>query len=74
MKIVFVGESWNGSSARSLREALNAMPGIVLDDIAEDLHVRSSRHFVLKVADRLTRPLQKQQLMAEIDEERNRRM
>lgn len=36
MKILFVGETWKGSSARSMKEALSALPGVDLDEIGED--------------------------------------
>jgi hypothetical protein len=36
MKIVFVGESWLGSCARSLREALARHPDVMLDEINEE--------------------------------------
>lgn len=34
MRIVFLGESWRGSTARSQRDALSVLPGVDLQDIA----------------------------------------
>lgn len=36
MRIIFVGETWKGSSARSMREALSALPEVDLDEVGED--------------------------------------
>ena len=40
MRILFVGESWLGSCARSLKEAMTRQPGVDLDEVNEDLHVQ----------------------------------
>ena len=37
MKVLYIGESWLGSCARSIKEALARQPGIVLDEVNEDL-------------------------------------
>jgi len=66
MKIVFVGETWNGSSARSLRDALAALPDIFVDDVSEDLHVPWARRLLLRGVYKAVRPLQRLELNAEI--------
>lgn len=38
MKLLFVGESWRGSCARSLREALSRNGSVQVDDLAEDAY------------------------------------
>jgi hypothetical protein len=61
-KILFIGESWQGSSARSLREALAALNGIEIADIAEDHVFPKYVHLALRIANRLLRPLQSVEL------------
>lgn len=58
MRILFVGESWIGSSARSLREALTALPGVVVCDIGQDQFLPMYRGLVLRLANRLLRGFQ----------------
>ena len=36
MKVLFIGESWLGSCARSMREALARQVDVELDEIDED--------------------------------------
>ena len=67
MKILFVGECWMGSSARSLREALAVLPEVAIDEIGEDLYVPHYRSLPLRVANRLLGPLQRREMAAEID-------
>lgn len=43
MKILFVGESWLGSCARSLKEALARNPTVVLDEINEESYLPKHR-------------------------------
>lgn len=54
-----------GSSARSLREALGALPGVELDEIGEDLLVPRHHSRLLRGINRLLRPLH----VAEIERE-----
>jgi spore maturation protein CgeB len=55
VKILFVGETWKGSSARSLREGLELIPGLSIDEVGED-HYSSRYHGkVLRGIDRLLR-------------------
>lgn len=66
MRILFVGETWMGSSARSLREAFAGLPGVYLDDIGEDHYLPRYRLLLLRLINRLTRSLQRQDLRREI--------
>lgn len=43
MKILFVGESWLGSCARSMKEALSRQPEVVLDEVNEDFYFPKHR-------------------------------
>ena len=66
LKMLFVGESWNGSSARSLREALGEMPDVTMDDIGEDLYFSKARNLLLQGISRALNPLQRMELEQEI--------
>lgn len=66
MKILFVGETWKGSSARSLREALAVLPGITLDEIGEDHYFPRGRSMAVRVANRVLRPWHQRELAREI--------
>lgn len=61
-RILFIGETWQGSHARSLREALAAQPNVMLSDIGEDHFFPNYRHLPLRIANRLLRPLQRREL------------
>jgi spore maturation protein CgeB len=61
-RILFVGEAWRGSSARSLREALAQQPQVVISDVGEDHFLPNYRHLPLRMANRLLRPLQRRKL------------
>lgn len=54
MRILFVGESWHGSCARSLKEALRRRPDIVLDEVNEDLWFPRPHARWLRALSRLT--------------------
>ena len=62
MNILFVGDSWQGSTARSTREALAAMPDVNLDDIGEDHYFPAGRSLVVRGAKRLLRPWHRREL------------
>src|SRR5690349_5487433 len=64
MKILYIGESWNGSSARALRESLETRAGVIMDDIGEDLYVPTSAYFLPKAAYKFLRPLQRRELIS----------
>lgn len=66
MRIVFVGETWMGSSARSLREALCANPSLYVDEIGEDLYFPKGRSLVVRGMNRLLYRWQRAELEAEI--------
>lgn len=65
-RILFIGETWQGSSARSLREALALQPKVVISDIGEDHFLPSYRHLPLRIANRLLRPLQRRELQSAV--------
>lgn len=67
IRLLFVGESWFGSFARSLREALAALPDLYLDDIGEDLYVPKGRSPVIRASNRLLRRWYRAELAREID-------
>lgn len=65
--MLFVGEAWSGSSARSLREALAPLPGLSIDDVGEDLYLPKGRSLVVRGCNRLLRRWYQAELAAEID-------
>lgn|GEM_PF-632305 len=65
-RILFVGDNWHGSSARSMREALAARSDLALTDVGEDRYVPAYRGAALRLAGRLLRPLQRRELAAAI--------
>jgi len=66
MKILFVGETWKGSSARSLREALTVLPGVYMDAIGEDLYFPKGSSLLVRGTNRLLRPWHRAELEREI--------
>jgi len=66
LKIVYVGETWLGSSARSLRDALAVRPGVDIDDIGEDHYLPRHSTLLLRGANRLLRPLQRLEFEREV--------
>lgn len=66
LKLLFVGETWNGSSARSLRDALGCIERVVLDDIGEDHFRPKGRSFFTRGINRLLNPLYRHELEVEI--------
>jgi glycosyltransferase involved in cell wall biosynthesis len=61
-RILFIGEAWQGSSARSMREALALLPEVVVNDIGVDHFLPNYRYLPLRIANRLLRPLQLREL------------
>jgi len=53
MRLLFVGESWLGSCARSLKEALGRQPGIDMDEVNEDTFFLKGRTLWLRGVARL---------------------
>ncbi len=62
LKILFVGESWLGSCARSMKEALMRHAQIVLDEVNEDLYFPKHRAKWLRGVHRLLNKAYKQEL------------
>jgi len=62
IRILFIGETWQGSSARSLRDAFARQPGVMINDVGEDHFLPNYRHLPLRIASRLLRPLQQREL------------
>jgi hypothetical protein len=56
MRILYVGETWQGSSARSTREALATLPGVYVDELGEDHYFARGRSLLVRGANRLLRP------------------
>lgn len=53
LKLLFVGESWYGSCARSLKEALNRHPKVILDEVSEDLYFPKSSNRWIRAINRM---------------------
>jgi hypothetical protein len=64
--MLFVGESWLGSCARSLKEALSRRPDVVMAEVNEDLHVPRTRNLWLRVAYRIAARLYRDELFQAI--------
>src|SRR3981081_2686459 len=62
MRILFVGESWLGSCARSLKEALTRQPGVDLDEVNEDLFFPKHQAKWVRSINRLLRGAYKREL------------
>lgn len=62
MRLIFVGETWRGSSARSLREALATEQGVQVDDIGEDHYRPKGRGHVVRGMNRLLLPVYRKEL------------
>ncbi|HXH29516.1 MAG TPA: glycosyltransferase [Bacteriovoracaceae bacterium] len=66
MKILFLGESWQGSCARSLKEALERQSGITLIEISEDALFPKVKGLFLRGVNRFLAPAYRRELYAEI--------
>lgn len=66
LKILYIGETWNGSSARSLRDAFAAIDGIEIDDIGEDQYSPRARGLPVRLSNRLLGPLYRMEIFHEI--------
>ena len=53
MKILFIGASWKGSSARSLLEGLESIPETFIDEVNEDHYKPLYKSLVLRLINRL---------------------
>ena len=56
VKILFVGDTWQGSTARSMREALTALPDVAMQEISEDHYFHGGTALRVRVTNRLLRP------------------
>ena len=54
MKILFIGETWKGSSARSLREGLDSIPGVLIDEVGEDHYRPHYKSKILRLLNRIS--------------------
>jgi glycosyltransferase involved in cell wall biosynthesis len=66
IKILFVGATWKGSSARSLREGLGQLPDVFMDEVGEDHFLPLYRSKPLRALNRLVKPWQIKDLEREI--------
>lgn len=66
MRILFVGESWLGSCARSMKEALMRQPGVDLDEVNEDLFFPKHQAKWVRGINRVLRGVYKRELEREL--------
>lgn len=66
IRILFVGETWRGSSARSLREGLERIDGIWLDEVGEDHYFPKAHSRALRGVMRLVHPMLRAELEHEV--------
>lgn len=66
MIILFVGETWKGSSARSLCESLTKIPDLIVDEIGEDNYLPRYCSLFLRILNRLIKPQQILELQRQI--------
>jgi hypothetical protein len=65
-RILFIGDTWQGSSARSLREGLADLPTVTIRDIGVDTLMPSYRHLPLRLANRVLRGFQRRELRSAV--------
>jgi hypothetical protein len=65
-RILFVGDTWQGSSARSLREALADRPTVTVRDIGIDTFIPNYSHLPLRLANRVLRGFQQRELRSAV--------
>ncbi|MBL4782707.1 MAG: glycosyltransferase [Porticoccaceae bacterium] len=68
MKILFVGQTWLGSCARSMKEALARHPEIELDELAEDAFTPKVNSKLLRGLNKLVRPLYQKEFNQQVVE------
>jgi hypothetical protein len=66
LRVLFVGESWLGSCARTLREALARRPDVVVDELAEESFYPNMPQRWLRAAARLLRPMHRRAVHAKV--------
>jgi len=62
VRLLFVGEAWKGSSARSMREALESLQAAAVSDVDPGHYFPCYRSIVMRGANRLLRSLQCKEL------------
>lgn len=62
LKVLYVGDTWNGSSARAMREGLSALPVVEMEDVGEDQYFPRHRSPVLRVMQRLLAGMYRREL------------
>ena len=62
VKILYVGDTWQGSTARSMREALTALPDVIMHSIAEDHYFPGGPSLLARARNRLFGPWQRRGL------------
>lgn len=68
MKILYIGESWLGSCARSLKEALSRRSGVTLEEVNEDIIIPKPRGRLLRALNRVIGPAYRRELFDRINE------
>src|SRR6266571_2449348 len=66
MKVLFVGESWFGSCARSMKEALGRHSEVLIDEVNEDLCFPKSSMRSMRLLNRLLRNEYRKELLRQI--------
>lgn len=66
IRVLFNGESWLGSCARSLQEALSRQIGVELDELSEDSWFTKPRARWLRALNRLIGPAYRREFNAQI--------
>jgi Glycosyl transferases group 1 len=66
MRLLFVGESWLGSCARSLKEALARRSDVTVDEVNEDLYIPRPRARWLRAIARLLRSAYRRELYGQV--------
>jgi glycosyltransferase involved in cell wall biosynthesis len=66
LRLLFIGQTWNGSSARSLRDSLSSIPGVEIDDIGEDHYYPKARSLLVRGVNKLLRPQYRAELSTEV--------
>jgi spore maturation protein CgeB len=66
MKVLFVGQTWKGSSARSLKEGLQEIPDIEIEEVGEDHYKLKGLSVVTRAANRVLGAVQRDELKSDI--------
>ncbi len=53
IRILYIGESWLGSCARSVKESIIKQPEVILDEVNEDLFIPKPRSLILRLLTRI---------------------